>query len=201
MTAVRRLALIVLCASSLLWGCADDQLSMTEYVEQLQALVDDTWEQAQQLYASPQGAVLDASGPDLAAFTPQDLKLGLGQLGEIEAEFLEKARGLEPPSSIADFHRDFLSDRFTNVREALAERAGDATSWAELSASGAMAEYRTTVADDKRLCLALQADLHERAERGVFADTPWVPDEVEQIFDSVLGCDAFPEHPEDMWRP
>lgn len=201
MTAVRPLAAIVLGVTLLVAGCADDEPTMTEYVERLEALVQDVSEQAARLFSSERGAVLDASGQGLDAYSPQDLAWGLEQLGELEAEFLEDARALQPPESIADWHDEYFSDRFTNVREALAARAGDATGWDELAATEEMAAYRAAVAADKQLCLELQRDLHERAESGVFAGTPWVPDEVQQIFDRVLGCDVFPERPEDMWRP
>lgn len=201
MRAVRWPAMLVLGAALLVWGCADNELTMTEYVERLQGLVDDVSERALQLYASERGGVLEASGAGLDAYTPQDLQWGLEQVGALEAGFLDDASALQPPESIADWHDEYFSDRYTKVREALADQAGDVASWNELSASEEMSAYRTAVADDKQLCFDFQADLHERAERGMFAGTPWVPDEVEQIFERVLGCDVFPEHPEDMWRP
>jgi hypothetical protein len=34
----------------------------------------------------------------------------------------------------------------------------------------------------------------------VFADTPWIPGEMKEVVEAVLGCDLFPENPENIWR-
>lgn len=195
------LVLLTLGASLLLSGCGNHELSVTEYIESVQTLVNDVGADAVELYATPQGSVLVAEGAALEAFTPQDLQWSLEQIGELEEGFLEAANDLVPPESLADFHEQFFDDSFTIARVALAERAESATAWDELSASNEMAAYRAKVASDKALCSDLQEDLHARAERGVFAGTPWAPDELSQIIDEVLGCALFPEHPENMFRP
>lgn len=197
----QRLITFALGASLLLWGCGSNELSMTEYIESVQTLVNDAGADAFELYGTPQGAVLVAEGAALESFTPQDLQWGLEQIGGLESAFLDAANDLVPPESLAEFHEQFFDDSFTVVRVALAERAGSATSWDELNASDEMAGYRAKVASDKALCFDLEEDMHARAERGVFTGTPWAPDELSQIIDDVLGCDLFPEHPENMFRP
>ncbi len=37
--------------------------------------------------------------------------------------------------------------------------------------------------------------------RGAFADTPWLPGELKEIVSALLGCDVYPEHPEDTFGP
>ena len=83
----------------------------------------------------------------------------------------------------------------------LAARAGTATTWSELSETPEMAAYREAVAGDKQACLEIQAELDATAERGIFADTPWVPTELQEVIDVVVGCSAFPEDPYDLYRP
>ena len=53
---------------------------------------------------------------------------------------------------------------------------------------------------EQKLDEGLQAELDATVERGVFADTPWIPSELKEVVDIVLGCDGFPEHPEDVYR-
>ena len=63
-----------------------------------------------------------------------------------------------------------------------------------------MAAYRAAIAEGKQVCTGFQADLDATAERGVFTDTPWVPGELKEVVEAVLGCQWFPEHPEDVYR-
>jgi hypothetical protein len=95
-----------------------------------------------------------------------------------------------------------FDDGFFAAQEAMAERARTATSWSELSASSEMEAYRTALAKDKRECENAEAELNAIGERReAFADTPWVPGELKGIFEAVLGCNGYPEHPEDVYRP
>ena len=38
-------------------------------------------------------------------------------------------------------------------------------------------------------------------QREAFAGMPWIPGELQEIFEVALGCDGYPEHPEDVYRP
>ena len=64
-----------------------------------------------------------------------------------------------------------------------------------------MAAYRTAVTVDKQACIDIQAELDATGERGVFADTPWIPGELKEVIETVLGCGTFPENPQDLHRP
>ena len=98
---------------------------------------------------------------------------------------------------VFDFDSEFIS-----AQEALAVRAGTAVDWNELSNTPEMAAYRMALAEDKRSCIDAQAHVNAIGEQGeAFADTPWIPTELKEIFAVVLGCDGYPEHPEDVYRP
>lgn len=198
---ISRLAPLALSVTLAASGCGGDELSLTEYVDQTQAMVARASEQADELYASPHGAVLAAEGAELESFAPQDLQPALEQIGVIEAEVLEAASQINPPEAVAEFHQLFFDNTYTRAREALAARAATAADWVELSASPEMDAYRAAVARDKQLCVDVQADLDATADRAEFADTPWIPGELKEIVDAVMGCAAFPENPEDMFRP
>jgi hypothetical protein len=182
-------------------GCGGGEMSLTEYVDRLNAIMDRANQQGEALVASPQGEVLFADGEQLTNFTPQDLQAALQRVGEIEVEVREATDAIEPPEEVADLHNLLFDTRFAVAREALATRAGTAADWEELSETPEMAAYRTAVTVDKQACIDFQTELDATAARGVFADTPWIPGELKEVVEAVLGCATWPEHPEDMFRP
>jgi hypothetical protein len=201
---VRRFVPLALGVTLLLWGCGGGEMSLTEYVERLNAIVDRARQQYVTLVASPQGAVLVTEGAQLTSFTPQDLHAAFERIREIEAEVEEATAAIEPPEQIADLHSfffDFGDESFTSAQEALAARAGTAADWEELSESPEMAAYRVALAADKQFCTDFQAELNATKARGVFADTPWIPGELKEVVEVLLGCEGYPEHPEDVFRP
>ena len=50
------------------------------------------------------------------------------------------------------------------------------------------------------VCAEFQAKLDSTAARGVFADTPWIPSEMKEVVDAVIGCDTIPEDVDDVFR-
>lgn len=88
---------------------------------------------------------------------------------------------------------------FIAAQEALAVRAGTAKGWVELSDTAEMAAYRAALAADKQDYESTQSEVNAISEgREVFAETSWTPGELEELFEIVLGCDAYPAHPEDV---
>ena len=64
-----------------------------------------------------------------------------------------------------------------------------------------MEAYRAALARAKQWCIDLDARFDATAQREVFADTPWLPGEMKEVVEAVLGCEGYPEHPEDVYRP
>ena len=176
-------------------------MSLTEYVDRLNAITEKATQRGETLIASGQGAVLVAEGPRFKDFTPQDLQTALEQAGDIELELLEAAASINPPEDVADLHRLWFNTKFTAARVAVAARAGRAESWEELSETTEMADYREALAGDKQVCLDFQGQLDATAARGVFAGVPWLPSELSEVVEAALGCDWWPEQPEKMYRP
>lgn len=201
---MKRIAVVMSAASLLLLGCGGGDMSLTEYVEELSIVVDHARERYDELLATRQGAVLVAEGDQLTDYTPHDLKIAIEQVSEIGREVERAVAAIEPPNQIADLHNfyfDFGEDSYTAAYDALAVRAGTAASWEELSASPEMAAYRAALARDKQLCVDLDAEFEATADREVFADTPWIPNELKEVVEAVIGCSGYPEHPEDVYRP
>ncbi len=191
---------LALSVALLVGACGGGEMTLTEYVDRLNAVIAEAIPQGEALFADPRGAVM-AEGAQLSNFTPQDLQFALGEVEEIEVAISDAVTDIDPPAAVAEFHNLYFDTRYSTAREALAARAGTATDWEELSDTPEMAAYRTAVAEDKQTCIDFQADMDATDERGAFADTPWLPSELKEIVSALLGCDVYPQHPEDMFRP
>ncbi len=194
---IKRLASPVLCLALLLCGCGGGELSLTEYTERVNAI---------EVHASEQGEELAANAEGIDDFTPQDLQAILEQARVIRVEVDEAVDDIDPPDQIADVHNlvfDWHAD-FVAIEEALAIRASTtphtAAGWTDLSDSPEMAAYRSAIADGKQVCLDFQERLDATEARGAFADTPWIPGEMKEVVERVLGCVWFPDNPEDVYR-
>ncbi|MCB2224426.1 MAG: hypothetical protein KQH83_09690 [Actinobacteria bacterium] len=172
-------------------------MSLTEYVDEVNEIVEE---------ASERGAEIIAAGTDVDEFTPQVLQAGLEAGTELRTTLQEKADALDPPDQVAGlhelmwgWHRDFIE-----VERALAVRAGATPDteegWTALSASPEMAAYRDALAEGTQVCAEFQQRLDATEARGAFAETPWIPPELKEVVEAVLGCSWFPEHPEDVYR-
>ncbi len=83
-----------------------------------------------------------------------------------------------------------------SAEEALATRAGTTADW-ELVTQGAEADaFAAALAEGSVVCSEFQAKLDATADRGVFADAPWLPGKLKEIVRAFLGCEYFPENPE-----
>lgn len=193
---------------ALLAGCGGGEMSLTEYVEEINAIFDRGVERYERIVATEEGSVLivgqgshlgfEEEGAKLTDFTPQDLHVALEQVAEIQAEALEAAAAIDPPEQIAELHELYFREL---PIEELAARAATAADWHELSESSEMGAYRAALAADNNVCAEFQARLDATADRGVFEETPWIPGELKETVNYALGCDALPANPEDVYRP
>ena len=172
-------------------------MSLTEYTERINAA---------EVRASEQGKELAGKTEEIVDFTPQDLQAVLEQARVIRIEVDEAVDQIEPPEQISDIHNLIFDwhEEFITIEEALAVRAGTtphtAAGWTELSDSPEMAAYRQAIAEGKQVCIDFQSRLDATEERGVFTETPWIPGEMKEVVERVLGCGWFPENPEDVYR-
>ncbi len=189
-------------------GCAGGEMTMSEYVERVDAIFERGIERYEAVVEGPQGLVLIAGqgphmdledrGTRLSDFTPYDLHLALLEVAAIQAEALEAAAAIEPPPQIADLHALYF--RELPIAE-LAARAATAADWEELSDSPGMTAYRKALAADAEACTEFQATLDATADRGVFAENTWLPERLTEIVDYALSCGSLPQNPEDAYRP
>lgn len=193
----RRSVLAAVCLAVVVAGCGGTAMSLTEYTERMNAMEQRATQRAEQLVAEAESAT---------DFTPQGLQTVLEQAGLIRVEIKEAADAIDPPDQVADLHNLIFDGHthFISVEENLAVRAGGAedteADWAALSNSPEMAAYRDAIAQGKTICEEFQGKLDATAARGAFADTPWIPAEMQEVVEAVLGCAWFPERPEDVYR-
>lgn len=172
-------------------GCGGDDLSLTEYVDRLNEINGRTVPQADALITE-----LELST------TPGEAAAAMAQMAALRIESVEATEELEPPEQVADVHRLLLGwERdLIPIEEAFAARAGAVGGWEELVGSDEVAAYRAALVEGKQLCIDFQATLDATTARGQFADTPWIPAELSEVVEARLGCELFPDNPEDVFR-
>ncbi len=175
-----------------LFGCGGSALSLSEYVDRLNAIGND---------ANPQLEVLIAELE--RSRTPTAVKATMERMVALRVESIEATEALEPPQQIADLHDLFAGweVRLLSVEEALAARAGSVAGWEEFFVSSELEAYRAALVEGKELCIEFQTRLDATADRGVFAGIDWLPGELKEAVEALLGCDLFPENPENVFRP
>ena len=176
----------------LLYGCSGGGLSLTEYVDRLNAAGDRLNPQAEALISELERAT-----------TPTEVSATMERMAALRIESVESTETLDPPEQVAELHDLFLGweKRLLPVEEALAARAGIVAGWEEFFESDEVAAYRAALVEGKQVCIEFQTMLDATAERGVFADTPWLPSALSEVVEARLGCDLFPENPDNVFRP
>jgi hypothetical protein len=146
-------------------GCGGGDMSLSEYVDEMNTIGARIAEQSEVVFAESEQIA-----------TPGDVNAMMERVQPLRIEVLEGFEGLDPPEQVGDLHR-LISDWMAKIilaEEALAARASTVAGWAEFSQSSEMTAYRAALAEGKTVCTDFQATLDATAERGVFADTPWI---------------------------
>ena len=174
-------ALIVVVAA-----CGGSSLSFSEYGDSLDE-IRSTYE--------PQAEAAWVEYMQLPSPTMDDLEALFEREAAVRIEIEDAFLGLEPPEEIADLHV-LLVEWLTNLREAdqaLAARAGAVGGWDKFSRSAEYRAYESTLIGGSGVCNDFQLQLDATAARGVFAETPWMPGDLKDMADAVIGCDTIPD--------
>ncbi len=134
--------------------------------------------------------------------SPQDVKTLSDQEVAVRVEIETALRELDVPGEVADLH-ELLADWTEAMRQAgtaLGTRAGSSGSWDELLSSAEYLTFEETLTGGAALCNEFQAKLDATAARGAFADTPWIPGDLTDVADAVIGCETIPEDLDDVFR-
>ena len=180
-------------------ACGGSELSLTEYVDEINAASGAAIERAEQLTA--QGDI--GGGTPTPEEAQSQILLGIE---EIRDPLQEAVDAIDPPTQIADLHAllwDWHAD-FISTERAMAERMGTIPNtlegWTALSNSPEMAAYRDSLAEGKQVCIDFQAELDATEARGVFDGVAWVPSEFSEVVSAALGCEFFPDDPASVFQ-
>ena len=191
-------AVVVLGVALVAASCGGDELSLTEYVEQVNEATAAAIAADERLMS--EDAIQSANSPQLIA-------AGLRRaLDEIRLPLQRAVDDIDPPDQVSELH-SLLWDwhaAFIPIEEALLDRFDETPNteagWTALSNSDEMAAYRGSLVDGRQACIDFQAELDATEARGVFADVAWLPGELKETVVAALGCEAFPEDPyRDVW--
>ena len=204
----RRFYLSTLVVGLVLSACGGGEMSMAEYVERVDAIFQRAIVQYEEVIASPGGLVLvvgqgehlgfDDQGLQLTDFTPNDLAVALEQVARVQAEAMEAAAAIDPPRQIADIHALYFRELPLG---GLAARAGPRRIGRSFPSPLRWWRIEMRSKQTTRCCADFQATLDATADRGVFADVPWMPSELSRMVDYALGCGGQPSNPQDAYRP
>ena len=160
-------------------ACGGGTLSLTEYSE---------------LFQSSSFAVIDEfdvlEAQWASATTVEDGKEVLDRAVAIRTDLQNSLTDVNSPEALADFHGDLVAllGRNLAATEAWAVRAETAGSLDELKESSEALAYWELDAEMRPLCLEFQSRLDATAEPEIFAEVPWVPGEMKEVVNLVLGC-------------
>jgi len=167
-------------------ACGSARLSLTEYVDRLNAVVAEGNQRIRPLYAE-----LESTQGDPSTGSIQEL---FEKEAAIRSELQDSMAGMEPPEQIADLHAALVDwhGGLIVTQQLLARQVAAAGSWSEFEQSPEFAEFDAFMQEGLAGCLELQAALDATEARGAFADTPWIPGELKEVVDAALGCEAAP---------
>jgi hypothetical protein len=172
--------LVAGCLTLALVACGGGSLSLTEYAERLDALAVELGEQ---LVAGD--ARMSTGTPTLA-----DAQQVLTDALAARTDFQEGLTALDPPDEFADVHSDLVEvhSRIIAAQEAFVARTATAATLEELDQSAEAEVYRAIGTEAASLCEELRATINATADREVFADTPWIPEDMKEVVEVMFGC-------------
>jgi len=177
---VRSVAAVV--AVSLLLAACGGTMSLTEYVNGLNALVSETKDQLE---------VADARFRQTPEPSREDAIALLDSHVVFRTELQAGLEALDPPEQIAELHALLVEGHAAVLAatELLPARVETAASPEEFEQSAELEAYETANAETIVICRDIQAQLDATADRGTFQDAPWIPGEMKEVVVAVLGCD------------
>ena len=181
-----RLAATVAVFGLIAGACGSSRLSLTEYVDELNAVVAEGNERLPPLYAE-----LESASGDPSTATIQRL---FEDEATIRAELQDSFSAIEAPEQVAELHAALVQwhGELIVAQRSLAAQVAAAGSWSEFQRSPEYAAFDAFMRQGLVGCLELQTALDSTEARGAFADTPWIPGELREVVDAALGCEAAP---------
>ena len=141
-----RLALGGLTITLALAACGSDQLSLPDYVDELNAVIEDRSDQIEPLYIE----LLSSGEPTL-----EGMRSLLDQEVAIRAEIQEEFAKLKAPDQVAELHNALVNwhGQMIEAQELLGSRANSATTWSEFEQSAEFRDFDAVMEEGLAGCL------------------------------------------------
>jgi hypothetical protein len=187
---LRRISALIV-ASIFIAACSGGSPSVDEYVESLNALVDEY---------SPRGEAMWLEYGENPSPTMDDLRELLDATAELRIEIDEALRDVEAPGQLAQSHEQWASwhSRLLEADRALASRAAAAANWDEYLGSAEVANWVEVLRQGSVICADYEARLNSTDAAELFAGAAWMPSDLTDVVHAAIGCDAFPEDIDDL---
>ena len=180
---MRRVVAAAIC-SALLASCGSGDVTLTEYIGEVEALTNAMYGQLDRVSTEV------ASAP----VTVEDIQVAYTQAAAAFREFSDGLTTLEPPPEVAETHDAALgmAASLAGAGEAFAARADLIEGEQELDQLFAGPEGQALQAAEQEIvafCRARQAEFDATADREGLSDAPWIPSEMKEVVLVAFGCD------------
>lgn len=172
-------------------GCGGGDATVDEYVETLNGMYTDY---------SPRGEAAYVNFLAIADPTMDDLQALLDTNVALRVDVQRALEDLDAPEPIEDLNESWVGwhGRFLDAAEGLAARAATARDWQEYLDSAEFTEWGLAMSDGAQLCDEFEGHLNSTESEDLFADTAWMPSELTDVVQAVIGCDSFPDDLDDL---
>ncbi len=180
-----RRILIAICLLLILTSCGNRELTLTEYAEEVERHTTTMYAQLEEVNA--EGAFADP--------TVEEIQSIYGVVAEAYTGLVNGLEAIKPPSEAAELHGIAVesASRLKAAGDAMARRANAVETPDQLDALFESPEARALEVASLEMtgfCQERQSELDATAERDVFADTPWIPAELQEVVLVAFGCDT-----------
>ena len=182
---MRRL-LLATCLLLMVANCGSDELTLTEYAEQVE--IHTTTMHARLAEFNEEGAFDGASVARIQTI--------FARVAEVYGGLFDGLRAIEPPSEIAEVHDAAIAmaSRLKAASDGMALRAEAVEALDQMDAlfdSPEAKALEVATAGMIGFCLERQAEFDATADREVFADTAWIPAEMQEVVLVAFGCESL----------
>lgn len=178
-----RRVLVATCLLLTLASCSGDELTLTEYAEIVES-------HTTTMYARLEGFTEEGA---FAGATVEKIQAIYREIAAAYRGLSDGLRAIEPPAEIVDVHDAAIEavTKLTAAGDAMARRADAVETPDELSALFASPEsqaFEAATTEMITFCQERQAEFDATADREVFAETPWIPAEMQEVILVAFGC-------------
>jgi hypothetical protein len=165
-------------------SCGGSEPTLSEYAEQVETHTTELFQTLDEL-------TIEGT---FEAPTLEEIQTVYGGLAVAFHGLRDGLEGVEPPHDLADLHAAALemAARLVDAGDVFAQRTEAVETEAEFIELFDSPEARAVESASQEIitfCLERQAEFDATADRQAFADTPWIPPEMQEVVLVAFGCE------------